>query len=134
MPFIIDERATRRNNINSMAVVDLDNICAYVNKARDLYDGISSRKISNKQCTRILSVFKQIASSIYALSSEFEQCNVLPNFKCEVIVNAYTPAYIACTDKLKNGKKLSTDDIQASQIALDNLFNKIKQYRYRIYK
>lgn len=135
MPFIVDERTMRRDGINTMVAVDLDTVCNYIANARNLYNNISSSKnVSVDQYTKIVSTFKQISSLLYTLSDEFNRCNMLQNFKNEVIADAYTPAYTSCTEKLIVNKKLSPKNLQDSQIALDNLFNKVKQYRYRLYK
>lgn len=135
MPFIVDERTMRRDGINTMVVVDLDTVCNYIANARNLYNDISSSKnVSVDQYTKIVSTFKQISSLLYTLSDEFNRCNMLQNFKNEVIADAYTPTYTSCTEKLIINKKLSSKNLQDSQIALDSLFNKVKQYRYRLYK
>lgn len=135
MPFMIDARTARLNSINSMVVVDLDSVCSYINKVRDLYGNMaSSSSITIDQYTQIVSTFKQVAALLYALADEFDRCNMLQDFRGEIIANTYTPTYTTCTEKLQKGKKLSAKNIQESQVALDSLLNKIKQYRYRLYK
>lgn len=135
MPFIIESRIASFNNIKTMLVVDLDDICETIKDVRSLYDdNLSIRSIKENHYILIVSKFKKIGSSLSMLSEEFSNYSILTKFKEEIVNGDYMETYRKCTENLKNGKRLSTEEIRESQRTLDMLSTKIKQCRYRLYK
>lgn len=135
MPSIVDDRIRRRENTNIIILKDIDEACDTVRKLMDIYDGIlPNRNINEKNYSMIISTFKRLSSSLYGLSSALESDNILTDFKSKVIADGYAPAYASCTENLKNGKSMNKNDLDSGKIALNDFYQKIKTYRYKLYR
>ena len=136
MPFIIEAKRNNLGNIKSMACVDLDTTCNYIDELRRIYKNLlsSNSTIKESEYAIILSTFKQLSSLLTTLSNEFKRRKILPDFAEEVKGDLYQKAYEKCTENLQIGKRVDNKDVQEGLIELNRLFNKIKEYRYRLYE
>lgn len=135
MPFIINEKKNREHKINEIALKDLDDICKEIQKLRDIYEDMLNITKARKQNTPIIvGGFKRISNLLYTLSTEFDNCGILPDFKQKIIADSYTKAYSSCTENLLTKDGLSDDDIRRAQNELNDLYSEIKKTRYKIYK
>lgn len=135
MPFIVDARKDNLAGTKSMAIVDLDTLCGYIDELRTIYKTLLLNKqvLTKETYSIIISTFQQISSLISTLSDEFARRKILPNFKEIIKADLYLATYESCTEKLVVGQKLSEKEIQASLVELNKLFSKIKEFRYEIY-
>ena len=136
MPFIIEARKDNLSGTKSMAIIDLDTLCNYIDNLRVLYKQLLSKNdtLSEADYAIIISTFKQISSLLTTLSNEFKRRNILQSFELEIKANLYQKTYEKCTENLLTGKELDKKDIQEGLVELNNLFNEIKKYRYKLYE
>lgn len=136
MPFIIEAKKDNLAGVKAMAVTDLDTLCGYIDTLRVLYKQLLSKNknLSKLDYAIILSTFKQISSLIATLSNEFRRRNILQNFETEIKANLYQETYEKCTENLSIGKKPDDKGIQEGLIELNNFFNEVKKYRYKLYE
>ena len=136
MPFIIEARKDNLSGTKSMAIIDLNTLCDYIDDLRVLYKHLLSKDdtLSEADYVIVISTFKQISSLLTTLSNEFKRRNILQSFELEIKANLYQQTYEKCTENLLTGKKLNNKEIQEGLVELNNLFNEIKKYRYKLYE
>ena len=137
MPFIIESKKDKAAGIKAMANVDLDMLCAYVDNLREIYKKLLSKQgqaLSTPDYTKSLSIFKQMSSLLTTLSIEFVRRDILLDFGADIYEALFEDTYEDCTKWLKKGHAIETSYVRKSLIRLDQLFNELKKYRYKLYE
>lgn len=137
MPFIIEANKDKAAGIKTMANVDLDTLCAYVDSLREIYQKLLSKQgqtLSTSDYVKILSIFRQMSSLITTLSIEFVHRDVLLGFGADIYEALFEDTYEDCTEWLKKGHAIQESDVHKSLIRLNQLFDELKKYRYKLYE
>ena len=135
MPFIIDRAKDNKSKIKMTATADLDYLCSNVDRLKELYMELSDlgiSRLSYKNYVKIITIFKSISSLSGKLNEEFKNRNV--GYDYNDINNIINEAHSKCTGFLKIRAKLDPEDIQGALVILINLYNSIRQFKYRIYE
>jgi len=134
MPFIVQRRLSKQDNINSVILIDIEAIHSAVARLRDVYAELKpSTKITKAKYVYILTSFKTISADIYALNKELEERQRLSQFKKDVYDEAYIQAYETCTEPLKMDQRLDITTILSANKALNTLSSELKKYRYETF-
>jgi len=134
MPFVVQKKLSKQDNINSVILIDLEAINTDVSRLREIYVGLKpSSKISKTKYLEIIALFKTLSMEIISLDTELKKRKRMPNFKAEVYEAGYNPAWERCTDSLIIDGKLDAQTILNANSALNDLCAKIRTYRYETY-
>ena len=134
IPYIVDRKFTKLDNINEIIRTDLESILNNVERLKETYVAIKpSTIVKELQYIKILALFKAISSAILSLDKELKNRNRLVNFKEDVYDGRFVPTRDACTECLIISKKMEMLTINIAMTELDKLCAAIKEYRYKTY-
>lgn len=134
MPFIVQRKLSRQDNINAVILIDIETINSDVTALREIYVELkSSTQITKEKYRKIIASFKTISAEISSVAEELEARKRLTQFKKDVYDTAYNHAYEVCTDPLVIDGKLNDSTILEANRALNSLCAALRKYRYETF-